>query len=383
MKITDVRVDVFTYRSKIVRDSEGHTHPGDEHEARNALLTVTTDEGAEGYCFGAPDTLRPFVVDGYLKPVLVGQDPFDREKVWQELVHWQRLGGALSDRAVGAAEMALWDLAGRHMGQPVHKLLGGYRDRVAAYGSTMCGDEMAGGLATSDDYGRFAEWMVQRGYKAVKLHTWMPPVSFAPDVKMDVKAATAVREAVGPDIELMVDAYHYYTREEAVTFGRALQELGYYWFEEPMAEHSTSSYAWLADQLEIPVLGPEVAEGKMFTRAEWIVRGACDMTRAGVGDVGGIIPTMKTAHLAEAHGMACEIHGGGPGNLNVLGAMSNGKWYERGLLHPFIDYEEAPAYLNSLFDPMDDEGFVPLPTTPGLGMDINFDYIRANLVDGE
>ena len=260
MKITDVRVEVFTHKSKVVRDSEGHGHPGDEHEARNALLTVTTDEGAEGYCFGSPDSLRPAVIDGYIKPVLVGEDPFDREKIWQELFHWQRLGGgALTDRVIAVAEMALWDLAGRHLNLPVHKLLGGYRDRVAAYGSTMCGDELPGGLATPDDYARFAEWLVRRGYTAVKLHTWQPPVSFAPDVKMDVKAAAAVREAVGPDIELMVDAYHYFSREDALRFGRALQELDYYWLEEPMAEHSMSSYAWLADQLEIPVLGPEVA----------------------------------------------------------------------------------------------------------------------------
>jgi len=383
VEITDVRVDVFTYRSRIVRDSEGHTHPGEEHEALNALLTVTTDDGAEGYCFGSPDGLRPYVIDRFIRPNLIGQDPFDREKIWQNLVHWQRLGGAaLSDRVLAVVEMALWDLAGRRLGLPVHKLLGAYRDRVPAYGSTMCGDELPGGLATPEDYARFAEWLVRRGYRAIKLHTWMPPVSFAPDVKMDVKAAAAVREAVGPDIELMVDAYHYYSREDALRYGRALQELGYYWFEEPMAEHSTSSYAWLAEQLDIPVLGPEVAEGKMFTRAEWIVRRACDMTRAGVGDVGGIIPTIKTAHLAEAHGMACEIHGGGAGNLSVLGAIPNGRWYERGLLHPFIDYDETPPWLNSPIDPMDDEGFVPMPSGPGLGEDINFDYVRDNPVDG-
>ena len=77
--------------------------------------------------------------------------------------------------------MALWDLAGRKLGLPVYKLIGAYRDKVPAYGSTMCGDEMKGGLATPEDYARYAEWLLGRGYKAIKLHTWMKPVSFAPD----------------------------------------------------------------------------------------------------------------------------------------------------------------------------------------------------------
>jgi len=381
MKISDVRVEVFKYESEVVEDSEGHLHPGPKHEARNALVTVLTDDGAEGYSFGSPDLLRESVMERHVRPALLGRDPFDRERIWQDLFKWQRLGwGAFSDCALAAVETALWDLAGRHLGLPVYKLLGGFRDRVPAYGSTMCGDELPGGLATPEDYARFTEQLVKRGYGAIKLHTWMPPVSFSPDVKMDVRAAAAVREAVGPDIELMVDAYHYYSREEALYFGRELEKLGYYWFEEPMDEFSTSAYAWLAGQLDIPVLGPEYASGKMQTRAEWIVRGAADIIRAGVPDVGGIGPTMKIAHLAESHGMTCEIHYHGAGNLHVLGAISNGRWYERGLLHPFLDYEQTPAWLNSPVDPMDDDGFVPLSSRPGLGEDINFDYIRDNLV---
>ena len=90
---------------------------------------------------------------------------------------------------------------------------------------------------------------------------------------------------------------------------------------------------------------------------------------------------MKIAHLAESHGVACEIHGGGPGNLAVLGATFNGRWYERGLLHPFIDYDEVPGYLNSIIDPMDSDGNIPMPDRPGLGEDINFEYIDEHLVD--
>ena len=90
---------------------------------------------------------------------------------------------------------------------------------------------------------------------------------------------------------------------------------------------------------------------------------------------------MKIAHLAEAFGMAMEAHGGGVGNLHALGAMvSPGLYYERGLLHPFVDYDAPPAWLNKLVDPMDDEGNVHVSQDPGLGMDVNWDYIRDNLV---
>ena len=141
----------------------------------------------------------------------------------------------------------------------------------------------------------------------------------------------------------MLDANHWYSREDALYIGRELEKLDYYWYEEPMDEHSTSSYVWLAKELRHSRCWvPRSAQGKFRTRAEWIVREASDITRTGVIDVGGIGPSMKVAHLAEAHGIACEIHGGGPGNLAVLGAMFNGRWYERGLLHPFIDYDEVP-----------------------------------------
>lgn len=148
-----------------------------------------------------------------------------------------------------------------------------------------------------------------------------------------------------------------------------------------MDEHSISSYVWLTEQLDIAVLGPETAEGKMFTRAEWIVRGASDISRGGVGDVGGITPLMKVAHLAESFGMAMEVHGGGAGNLHALGAMGiPGEFYERGLLHPFVDYEKREPWLNSPIDPLDSEGYVHLPQSPGLGYDINFDFINRNAV---
>jgi L-alanine-DL-glutamate epimerase-like enolase superfamily enzyme len=379
MKIASVTTQRFRYRSKTVRDSEGHGHPGDEHDATQALLTITTDDGASGHCFGA---ISESVLDDSVRPVLLGENPFYRERMWHALKERQRLNlSTMPDRVLTTVDLALWDLAGQILGQPVHHLLGASRDKVPAYASTMVGDDLAGGLDTPEAYASFAIRCKERGYPAFKLHTWQPPYEGAPSVKRDLAACAAVRKALGSETPLMLDPYHYYTRLEALELAKGLESLGFLWMEEPMDEHSMSSFVWLCEQTSLPICGPETAEGKMYARAEWIRAGACDMVRGGVGDVGGLTPLMKIAHLAEAFGMQMEVHGGGVGNLHALCAMGTpGQYYERGLLHPFIDYDAAPAWLKEPVDPMDNEGYVHVSSRPGLGMDINFDYIRANAV---
>lgn len=380
MKVTDITVQTFKFRSSTVRDSEGHGHPGPEHDASQSLVTIHTDEGINGYAFG---NMPQGVLENAIKPIVVGEDPFYRERIWHLLNERQRLNLAtLHDKIMTVIDCALWDLAGRALGLPVHKLLGAARDKVPAYASTMCGDDLEGGLDTPEAYAKFAEWCVkERGYPAFKLHTWQPPMPGAPNAKRDIQACAAVREAVGPDVPLMLDPFHYYGREESLYLAKELEKLDYAWMEEPMDEHSMSSFIWLCENTSLPICGPETAEGKMYTRAEWIKHGACDIVRGGIGDVGGITPLVKIAHLAEAFGMKMEVHGGGVGNLHVLCAMfSPGLFYERGLLHPFIDWEKVPPWLNKQIDPMDDEGFVHVSQEPGLGLDINFDYIKDNLI---
>ena len=323
MKITDITVETFRYQSNTVRDSEGHGHPGPEHDATGSLVTIHTDEGVQGHAFGY---IAKGTLENAVKPILVGRDPNYREKIWHLLKERQRLNLAtLVDRVMTVVDLALWDLAGRAVGLPVHQLIGATRDKVPAYASTMCGDDLEGGLATPEDYANFARWAMERGYPSFKLHTWQPPYEGAPNAKRDVAACAAVREAVGPDVPLMLDPFHYYSREEALYLARGLEKLDYYWMEEPMDEHSMSSYVWLCQNTLLPICGPETAEGKMYTRAEWIKAGACDLVRGGVGDVGGITPLIKVAHLAESFGMRMEVHGGGVGNLHVLCAMAHAR----------------------------------------------------------
>ncbi|MDE0003430.1 MAG: hypothetical protein OXQ29_12115, partial [Rhodospirillaceae bacterium] len=219
------------------------------------------------------------------------------------------------------------------------------------------------------------------GYQAVKLRTWMPPIPGAPDMRMDYAACAAVREAVGPDVALMLDPHNQYSRMDALWLCRKLGELGIDWIDEMMEETSLSSYQWLNDQTPfLNIVGPSSMSGKYWTCADWAASGACNLLRTGVQDVGGITPAMKAAHLAESFHMSCEIQGTGAGSLAIAAAIPNTIYYERGLLHPFLDYEQPEDYQYRIDDEMDVQGFVHCRDEVGLGQDLNLDYIEANLV---
>ena len=372
MRITDIETIRFeTERIPKESDRKGHGHPGEDDEPVPTTATITrivTDEGPDGYIPGGDERSNDRMAD-----FLEGQDPLAREAIWRD-IHTVR-----GSRPINRIDQALWDLAGRYADLPVYRLLGGDRDRVPAYGSTMCGDDDPDGLGTSEAYADFARDLVDQGYQAIKLHTWMPPYDADPD--RTIEACRAVREAVGPDIDLMLDSHHFYTRLDARKIGDALTELEYLWFEEPMNEHSMSSYQWLTSEVKVPIVGPESLQGKMQPRAEWIKHGAMDICRASTRK-GGITGCLKTVHLCESFEITCELHGGTPGNLHILGAMSiPGRYYERGLLHPDYDYEWIPPHLNSPIDPLNDDGTISLPEGPGLGIDYNWDYIEANRIE--
>lgn len=375
LSIVDIQTMTFRYTSHTGRDTKGHGHPSEPHEALKTVTRIRTSAGVDGYCLGgSPETAA-------VAMRMVGDmNPLSREAIWTELMHAQRLERrAMDDRNLAAIDCALWDFAGRLTGMPVHQLLGSSRDSVPAYASTMCGDDIPGGLDSPEAYADFAAACVAEGYPAFKMHTWMAP--YGPDLDRDIAACQAVRERVGPDIKLMLDPHHEYTREEALRLGRALEELDFHWMEEPMNEHSISSYIWLTDHLDLTIVGPETAEGQMYTRAEWIVRGASDVSRVGVWDVGGITPSMKVVHLCESFRVRCEVHGGGAANLQVLGAMGiPGEFYEKGLLHPHVDFDAQSPWLKTPIDAIDERGNVAIPQGPGLGEDLDWDFIQDNMV---
>ncbi|MEZ4617970.1 MAG: enolase C-terminal domain-like protein [Caldilineaceae bacterium] len=383
MKITDLQVIPFRVRRMGYR--AGSTY--EEVEVVQTLTKIVTDEGAEGYYFGGhghgdadglPADQRR-ALEGRFRNLLLGHDPFDREKFW----HWLWTSNT-EENLLSVIDMTLWDLQARHFGVPLYKLLGGCREKVKAYASTFPN------MGPPELYAQHALDCKNQGYTHYKIHPYYfwDPVTQKPDpgrpshTKEDIEACYAVREAVGDDMVLSFDPWGTYrTYEEAYKVGRELEKLNFYWFEHPMPEYRVTSYEKLTRELEIPILSPEIAAGSFYTRADWIHRGASDMTRIDVLR-GGVTGVRKMQAICEAFGVKCEVHMSGFANLQLLGASSEDicEYYERGLLAPGVDYETPPPYLLALGDPMDADGFVHLSQEPGMGYQINWAYIEENRV---
>jgi len=353
------------------------------------LTKVITDEGAEGYYFGGRihgdlegltiDNIA--LLDSKIKPMILGFDPFDREKFW----HWMwLLTYIIPENVISVVDMVLWDLQARAFGLPVYKLLGGCRDKVKAYASTY------NNMGTIEEYTEFAAECKVKGYRHFKIHPYYfwDPIKKQPDpgrpshIEQDIELCRAVRARVGDDMILSFDPFGTYrTYEEALRVGRELERLKFYWYEHPMFEYRISAYKKLCQELSIPILAPEIIEGSIYTRADWISRGASDMSRIDVLR-GGITGVKKMASICEAFGVKCEIHMSGWANMQILGATSEDvcEYYERGLLTPGVDYDTPQPYLEEICDPLDSEGYVKVPQEPGMGYKIKWDYIEENKV---
>ncbi len=381
MKI--VGCEVIPFRVPRRRFFNGEILP--QTYVRQTLTKIITDSGAEGYYFGGSghgdqDGMPPMdcaAVKGTVESLLVGQDPYDREKFWR----WMWVAN-MRENIISVIDMALWDLQARTMGVPIHKLLGGCREKVKAYASTFPN------MGAPEVYAQHALDCKRRGYKAYKIHPyyfWDPKtkkrVPGRPShVDYDIACCNAVREAVGDDMVLMYDPWGTYCNyEDALRVGRELERLNFYWYEHPMPEYRVEAYAKLAAELDIPILSPEIAAGSLYTRADWILRGASDMSRIDVLR-GGITGCMKMAAVCEAFGVKLEMHMAGFGNLQVLGATSEDtcEYYERGLEGPGVEYDKPEPYWEEICDPLDADGYVQVPQGPGMGYKIKWDYIAEN-----
>jgi L-alanine-DL-glutamate epimerase-like enolase superfamily enzyme len=307
--------------------------------------------------------MRPATLDAeslirVLKPLVVGQDPLDRERLVSLL--WQR-SRATTYRAIGAVDVALWDLAGKIVNQPIHRLLGTYRESIPAYASSAV-------LKDPEAYAEEAARFKREGWRAYKIH---PPT----DPGTDIRVCRAVREAVGEDYRLMLDPTWSYEYPDALRVGRVAEALGFHWYEDPLADDDIYNYVKLKRHLRIPILATEYSPGGFTAYAPWLIARATDYLRGDVAVKGGITALVKGAHLAEAFHMSYEVHHGGNSlnnvaNLHVIMAIRNTEMFE--VLLPAA----AQQYGLARDIEVDGQGLVHAPRGPGLGAEIDFGLIE-------
>jgi len=361
VKITDVTLTLFAWTDIPATTYGRHTgrFSGKSHLG---LLAIKTDDGVEGHAF-LGSAQRGANLDGesliqFLKPVVMGQNPLDRERLYQGL--WQR-NRATTYRAIGAVDIALWDIAGKVAGQPIHRLLGSYRDSVPAYASSAV-------LASKEAYAEEAAQFKAEGWTAYKIH---PPT----DPKVDIEVCEAVRRSVGDRFTVMLDSTWAYVYPDALRVGQAVERLGFHWYEDPLADDDIYNYVKLKQKLSIPILATEYAPGGFTAFAPWLTAQATDYLRGDVAVKGGITSLVKTAHLAEGFHMNFEVHHGGNSlnnvaNLHVIMAIKNCEFFE--VLLP----SGAQKYGLVEDIEVDKSGFVHAMNGPGLGAAIDFALIE-------
>ena len=329
------------------------------------VITMHADNGLAASMFGfagrsplgaghqAADVLRPF---------FLGRNPLERERHWHDFRVADRWWAHQPIYAYGPFDVCCALLGALDAGQPLFEYLGAARREVPTYVSSMVLPEPA-------DYAAEALATRAAGYKGYKLHT--PGQS----MEEDLLAHRLVREAIGsdPHFKLMSDPVAPFNLEQAIRFGRALEALDYHWLEEPLADEHTHALRELTRVLDIPIVGTEVLAKHPYSVAECISQRVVDRVRADVSWTGGITGTIKTAHLAEAFGVNCELHTAvflplELANLHVAAAIRNTEFFE--LLGP------TEAFAFGLAQPLDiRDGMARLPAGPGLGIELDWDEI--------
>jgi L-rhamnonate dehydratase len=379
MKIKEIRTRVFRWRGKTAPlPPHFCTNPMDSLQLPQAsmgtftfhgwlVVEIFTDDGLVGIGNAA---LAPQVtkeaIDLYLKPLLIGQNPWDIEFLWQ---HMYRKTIAFGRRGVGmvaisAIDIALWDLLGKSSRQPVYRLLGGRtKARIPVYASRLYATDSSTLAAEATRY-------KNEGYKAMKLRFGWGPVDGAAGMQRNVELVRTVREAVGNDIDVMADAYMGWTLDYAKRMLPLLEPFQLRWLEEPVIPDDVQGYAELKSYGRIPIAGGE-HEFTLYGFRDLLQARAVDYIQFDTNRVGGITQARKIAALAEAHSVPVIPHAGQMHNYHVVMASLNSPMAE---YFPMVDVEVGNELFWYLFvgEPKAKDGFIDLDeSVPGLGLSID------------
>jgi L-alanine-DL-glutamate epimerase-like enolase superfamily enzyme len=334
---------------------------------RMKVASIVTNSGIEGTYLLEDHYFHPNWSNlgwlEYAKNACVGRSVIDLPAITSQWVPERRRLGQSS--YASAIDNCLWDILGQAVGLPIYQILGACRHRVLAYASTQHHE-------TLEQFVDEVKVCKTQGFKAYKIHP--PSPNGGHDYRLDIAVAKAVREAAGPDFTLMIDPVGVYTREEAIKVGRAIQDLGYVFYEDPLPTKDIEGLVELCRDLDIPVHIGEFLDS-IYDFPEYLRRGATDAVRFIVDNVGGITGGMKLAHMAECFEMECAPHNWGNVYYHAVHfhcelAMPNNVWFE--MTVPLGSSDLAFMKDKIRIAP---DGYVYAPTKPGLGYEIDRDAL--------
>ena len=366
MKITNVKAIVL----KLPEISSAADGTQDD-----LIIIVETDEGITGY--GEVDTaplVGKAIVDAYmshgtcygLREVVVGSDPFDHEQIWNNMwaktYYYGRSGPVV--HVMSGIDMAIWDIMGKATGKPVHKLLGGsYVDKIRPYASALM-------PYSKDEVKRMTEKYSSMGYTAIK-YGWGP---LGCDVNLDLRLIEMARKTAGDQIEIMIDIGKKYKLKQAMYVAKALEQMNIYWLEEPLPAEDYEGYRRLTESTTMRIATGEEESGRLaFSRL--INESRVDVIQPDISRCGGLTEAKKIATLAADNNITLVPHAFKTGilvaaSIQLIAALPN---------VPFLEFSVTESAIRKelLVKPfVQKDGFVAVPTAPGLGIELNPDIIK-------
>ena len=390
MKITSIKSHVLRYEL----DKElGYSQQYYKHRTAH-LVEVETDEGITGWgeCFGPGNIAlaNKYIVEKVIQPLIKGDDPLKKEYIWHKVYNLLRDSGqkGMPIQALSGIDIALWDILAKKSNLPLYQLLGGKtNDKIPVYGYGMMLQKK-----TVDElcelFKNEANQIKEKNFKAMKMKIGMGP-------KEDLKLVSAVRDTIGSEFKLMVDANHAYNKNDALYVGKGLDEMNIYWFEEPVAPEDYDGYKELKEKLKTNIAGGEAE----FTKYGWnqlIKKNCIDIAQPEVCGLGGITEYLKVSALAQSNFIPIVNHVWGSAlsvavNLHLLTTlpdMPGGLFPTKSMLE--FDTTEKNIFITDLaeekFSILDQvknkNGFASPLENIGIGINPNKDFIKKYEYNG-
>jgi D-galactarolactone cycloisomerase len=381
MKITKITTYVL---EELLKDKAFGWSQRVTDRRQTTLCVISTDEGIEGvgeaFFFGGSSKLAASMISDAYAPLLIGRDPFDNAVIWDFLYNRTRDQGriGLPISALSAVDIALWDIKGKALGLPVYKLLGGaYREKAHIY---------ATGLYEPQDVPSIVDALVEEALDYKKAGFSAMKLKIGYGIETDMKYISAVREAIGDDMTLMVDANHAYHAAEAIRLARQMERYNIYWFEEPVPPEDIDGYIEVKQKSNILITGGE-CEFTRYGFRELITRRAVDILQPDLCAAGGFTEMMKIVAMASAWNVPVMPHVWGTNvglaaSLQLFATLPH--FPERRFsAEPFFEYDRSPypfrdRVAREKFVMKD--GYLDIPARPGLGVTLDLDFVRKHSI---